>query len=528
MKFMHDIDEKVSFINYCLESLCDNLEQETIDLLKTKDELSSILDDMMALNDDIIHLSQKFNYPDDYWSINYLFRAFDKANEAYTLLQGMPEAGLQQDTLEHVFAGIKASYYLWNEKFIDDFECWCSGLMSTGLFLSKNIAVYDLDSTDEAFLQMVESALRAESLYFALDRNKSQITLAKTKDDLIFNRRTKSSTRPIQTQQMSGRSLISANVASMTECTQGVLAERLANIELAAIDCQWNRTGRINWNRQITIRGAIETRTSSKPIEIHEQFQPIAGQLANMHTKGVGRYGDGKSGRTPNILALLDSLTGGIPKNEIALASLLLRYKRGDGSALGETALRGVGINLPENKGKRDTLIKQFNKAAYLVCFQEVYRRKNQGYRKTGEILERVVELPFGLAVGCLLKLLTDGHLRFRDIFDKDSEYGVFTATGVMSTDIINTIKKFNTLFSFFIQRYAMQEYCVFEYSNKMEEFNVSFTPQYFHTILRQTDGGESDSDNEDYEISPDRTGNTQEIKRLISNLSLRTSTAEL
>lgn len=521
---MHEIEEKISFISYSLEETYNTLEKKVIDIEKIRDELGAILDDMMELNDNIIDFSRKFNYKDDYWSGSYLFRAFDEAEEGHILLQKLSNGQLQENVLNDISDKIWLSYCLWCEKFRDDFECWRDGLMSSGLYLSKNAVIYEEDNVNDTFLHIIESALQAESLYFSLDRNKSQVTLVQTKNDLIFNRRTPGLTRPIQAQQMSGRSLISVNIAAMAECTQNVLAERLANIELAVIDLQWNTIGRMYGNWQTVTRGIRESQRGNKEIEIKEQFHPVAGHLANMRTSGVGRYGDGFSGKIRNILTVVNELTRESPEKEKALALLLLRYKRGDGSALGITALKNAGINLPNDRASRDTLVAQFNKAAFLVCFQEVYRRKNQGYRIRGEEIKKVVELPFGLAVGCVLKLLADGHLRFGEVLSENSKYGVFTGVGVMSDNIGETIQKFNKLFSFFVRKYAMEEYSVYEYSERMESFNVAFTPQYFHTVLRQTDGGEADSDNDDYDVSTDKTENTREIERLISDLNLSSS----
>ena len=329
--------------------------------------------------------------------------------------------------------------------------------------------------------------------------------------------RTTGATRPITAHRESGRTLIAASVGSVAESLSEVDQTQLICKDSIAKLTGWHKKSNTNWNRETVIRGFLEYKREFK---INYQFQPVPGQLGNIYVRGVGRYSDEEAKSTLNILTIFNRLTEEDPDKEKLLASVLLRYKRGDGSALNESNLRELGLILPATSAKRKTLLQQFNRAAFLICFQEVSRRKHQGYRVVKkDRLQMVPELPFGIAVACLLKLLSDGHLRMADVFNEDALYGVFTGTGVMSDNLLKTIQKFNDLFVFFVDKYAPQLYELFEYGEAAEELNVVFTPEYFHKILRASDAGEEDSDNEEYDLPEGDDENTSLLEEQIAEL---------
>jgi lipoprotein NlpI len=518
---MYQIAKIVHGIEDSLEKLVETLCQKTtgsIDLEYISGEITDISNDMLALKGIIVKSSEKFGYEFDSQSFFYLEECMKELTEA--------SERSSINTLKVVRDKILYAHSLWKKEYSGAFKLWCDNLMSSGIYLCRNAFVYDEYHVKEAFLRMLQNALCAEKLFFSLARNKNKAALIPIKDDLVFNRRTEGQTRPIRAHHLSGRRLIMLNIASIEEAMVDIKPDQLTSVASIAQSLRWHKTGK-NWNRETVIRGYLEyNRKSPKELEIKYQFQPIPGQLANIRTSGVACYGMGFSKKKlPNVLEVINRLTDKDQKKESALARLLLRYKRGE-LALNKENLKKAGMNLPNNIGPCRKLIKEFNAIAYLICFQEVYRRKNQGYYKKGqEDIKKVTELPFGIAIACILKLIADEHLS-ANVFDKNSSYGVFTGTSVMNKNFLSTLKKFNELFASFVEKYANKDVCLVEYSKNMEKFNIAFTPEFFHEILKETDGDENDSDGEDYEPSYDGK-EFEEIRQLsetLKNLELKPS----
>ena len=58
-----------------------------------------------------------------------------------------------------------------------------------------------------------------------------------------------------------------------------------------------------------------------------------------------------------------------------------------------------------------------------------------------------------------------------------------------------------------------------------IEDFHVAFTPEFLHQILRDTDGGEYESDNEDYNKLHEQAPveiDTQELRECLSHADLQ------
>jgi hypothetical protein len=93
----------------------------------------------------------------------------------------------------------------------------------------------------------------------------------------------------------------------------------------------------------------------------------------------------------------------------------------------------------------------------------------------------------------------------------------------------LTTIQKFNELFVFFTQTYAKD---IPEVSEHYEgsgivdttELNAVFSPQFFHTIIKEADAGEDDSDGEDYNILPKDEDTLTDLEESIRGLSIKPS----
>jgi hypothetical protein len=466
-----------------------------------QDMLTSLIEELSLFHENMVHFSKTANVDFDYWvSIR-----FDKC---YELIGNIHKLLVSNAPLADIKKQMDFAHFLWTDKFEEDFSCWLSTLYSEGVPWCKESTIFLDGKPKKIFLQMLNNALTAEKLYFSISRNRNQSIVRGYSQQFFNNRRTTGATTPVDVQQLSGRRLITANIDAVEMSLANVKPEALLSADAIAGNLAWHKTGSKNWNRETIVRGFLDYQAGQRPLYIKYQHQPVPGQLANMHTSGVGRYGVG-GGRTPGILRVFNQLTQKKPEKERALARLMIQYKHGDGRVLTEERLIAAQMHLPVAMGERRKLVERFNKAAYLICFQEVYRRKNQGYRMVNGAPQRVVELPFALAVACALKLIADGHLRMQQVFDADAVFGVFTGTGVMSDNLITTLKKFNQLFTFFAEQYMnhvsdLVEYAFEEGLDESTEYaSYAFTPEFFHQQLRSTgDGGHdsgSDSDNENY-----------------------------
>jgi hypothetical protein len=392
------------------------------------------------------------------------------------------------DNVEFKICGISG---MWDDKYILHLEDWLIGLLPKGLYLNEDVIVYSADDFD-AYTLMLENARVAERLFYNLENlsGHKHYQTTQLRNRFFYNRTTIS--QPVNLHNESGRIIITAYSNALRCALHNVDQTKLVREKDIFKYLSWPRSGKgRSWNSEKILRGYLEFEKTStvKPIEISYQLIPFPGHLGNIFTRGVGRYGAAPSSRTPNILSVINSLAGLDPNKEKILAELFLNYKKGDGNALSAQSLRANGFIVPRTAAARRTLVNRINKIAYLICFQEVYRRKNQGYhRGNNNSIIQTLELPFGVAVSSALKLIADGYLRMQDVFDSDSRYGVFTGQSIMNKNIDRTIQKFNDLFVLFSQTYAHEIYDVFEFE-LLEENIVTVLPRGFYTeVLNDTD----------------------------------------
>jgi hypothetical protein len=517
MSYLNRLLESYGFVQVLIEEMVDVFSTAQDELLDGKQEDHNAQDPSVVLTQAINHVSDTLR---SHWSDVLTFwhdeelsackdceRTIVRMFACIENIQSIIKSG--DLSIENMRAAMDAVYGvqgLWFEKYEDYFGCWASA-SSEGTPLTEEAFVFDEEAMDEAFIRMVQNALIAERLFFSLGRNKSHSAVS-LRDRFFNNRRTTGRTETLDLTQHSGRSIIAADIASVAQSSNQDDLSLMTTIDAIAQYTGWHRTKKINWNRQAIVRGKGPARGGEIDLEINYQFKPVPGQIGNILVNGVGEYGVGENGgRTLNVLEIFNRLTGGDSEKERRLAQLLIQYKGGDGRALNEQSLLDAELDLPQSIPKRRLLINQFQRAAYLVCFLEVIRRNNQGYRTSAAAAEpqKVIELPFGFAVACILKLIKDGYLKLADAFSPDSLYGVFTGKGVMNENITRTINRFSELFSLFVKQYAHQIEAVSDYDVAAkgpvfcDDFQVAFTPEYLHQMLRETDGGEDESDNEDY-----------------------------
>jgi hypothetical protein len=460
-----------------------------------------------------IRFGKRYGYTDAcrcFWA-----ECLDLVNNTHEIFA---QATITHEMLVNGFDDLSRAALLWSEYFIYEFEDWIDAsrlLIGDTLHLCKEAVIienlvftYDEDeealrnahksNMEEIFSLMMKNAMYAEKLFYSFVKNKNHVALA-LRDTMWQNRRTTGETQTIDANNLSGRTLITSSSGAIARSLIGIRPDQITSTDGIQRSLGWHKTGQINWNRETVSRGHFtRPRAGRMPIYINYQFKPVPGQLGNHFINGVGTYSA--------ILELLNRVTSRESAKERQLARQMLAYKYGDGSALSVEALTAKGFILPSTSSERKKIIEQLNRAAYLICFSEVSRRKQQGYYQSGHRLVKVPELPFGIAVACALKLISDGYLRMKDVFSQDALYGVFTGESVMKDNFLNTIKKFNALFCYFTKKYACKIYPIYEYVGSFTSFDPNrkiravFTPEYFHHVLLTADGGGNDSDGEEYQ----------------------------
>lgn len=362
----------------------------------------------------------------------------------------------------------------------------------------------DADEAEEKFWQRAQAV---EEKFYDLQRNLKPATRQLSTQFLTSRRATKR-TPAINTNGYTSRAMISAEVGAISASLQSLDLATLKTLDDIATNTRWHRNkGQKSWNMEKLLRGHQVVRNQPKDITITSQYQPSAGNLGNFFMKGIGKYGNNeRTPRTHGILFIIDGLTDKKPVNEKKLASLLIKFAK-DGEGFNEQTLRNAGFNNLFHYAKdRNRQLDKLNKLGMLFCIKEVSRRKQQGLKpdKTGR-MQKMPELPFGLARAMLLILLRDGILRMKDVFDEDAEYGVFMGSNIMhDRKIEDTRQKFIKVLKLFTEIYHTEDEEIF-----LHEFPRGVllpTAEYFHKLFLKIDGGCDESDGEEYVSSDDET----------------------
>ena len=230
------------------------------------------------------------------------------------------------------------------------------------------------------------------------------------------------------------------------------------------------------------------------------QVKPVASQIANLFISGANSYGREKEG---DILFMLDFFIHSSDKEtklkkEKNLAKLIL-HTLYTGEQVTKQALiendilkeikldksfEKTQLNLLKKTDKQQTeYIERLNKFIYLIGVIETHRRL---YPFLDPSQNQVIpELPMGIAVAMALKLISVNALNFELVFGKDPKnFGPFTDDQINS---LKGIKLFEEKMSALVELY---------YKHFPSE---NFTQETLHSLLKETYGGEDDTDGEEY-----------------------------
>jgi ankyrin repeat protein len=230
------------------------------------------------------------------------------------------------------------------------------------------------------------------------------------------------------------------------------------------------------------------------------QVKPLSSQIANLFIAGVNSYGREKEN---DILFMIDYFVHSSKEakkrlKEKTLAQLILHTLH-SGEPISKQSLIDAHIlkrvnhkkvskesprSLLAKKDKEQTeYVHRLNKFIYLIGVIETHRRL---YPFLDSTQNKVIpELPMGIAVAMALKLISINALNFEQVFSKDAKnFGPFTDDQINS---IKGVELFNQKISALVELY-------YQHFPKQE-----FTQESMHTLLKETFGGEEDTDGEEY-----------------------------
>ncbi len=367
--------------------------------------------------------------------------------------------------------------------------------------LSNGFTGYESDS--EAIKKEFHHALKADQLFFDINRNKKPNTKTLS-TQFLEGRRTIDKPQIINSDDTSARKLITADITAVKDSLPANPADApKTDIEIEQT-LKWHRKKARDWNRQKIQRGNTE---------INYQYQPAPTNLGNYFMSGLGQYGTGAETSTLNILEVINDYTDENPEFEKKLGELLLESSC-KGKAITEDDLYNKGFLLYENKKLRQRYLNYLNRLALNTFFKEVSRRKYQGYKSTADGNTLLSEFPFGVAIAKTLILIKDGHLRMADVFDKDAEYGVFAGNNIMhERNLPKTQAKFekvlflyNSLYAKTLEKIGDSHYLSCDpgksFLKDHPEGKIVASPEANHQALLKAFGGESESSGDEYSAS--------------------------
>lgn len=353
-------------------------------------------------------------------------------------------------------------------------------------------------SESEAEEKIWERMTEVEEKFLDPVRNKKKETQYLS-DLFLSARTTKENPIPISTDDVPGRRILTADIHATDRSIATVQPEQLTTSDDISKALQWNKKSGKNWNWQHIFRGQTGSREKSKKkVIIKSQYQPSPTSLGNLHVKGIGQYGDESR---DGILTVINQTTREDVNLEKCLAKLLIKFTK-NGIGFTEEALRDAKLHLENTAAKRKQQIERLNRMGILCGFMEVTRRKNQGFKEENGELIKIIELPFALIGAATLKLLTDGYLRMRDVFDKNARYGVFTGKEIMhEKNLAFTKNKFSEVLKLYVESYQPSEA---EFIVE-EGCSIPFK-EHLHSLMKDIYGGERDSSGEEYSSSDEDT----------------------
>ncbi len=389
-------------------------------------------------------------------------------------------SSLSSTSILNIYSSIVGACGAFREKVIyEELQIYLLELMHEGARIG-GVKIYGPEKdSDEIFQATMKSAMKAEKLFFSLTNNPDfgALTLSNKIKERLFISRKKA---PIDIQENSGRQTISAYKYAIEQSMEGIDISEIEDTKDLYHRIGWHQYGNKSpsGSHLTFFKGSTPyVRKQDEPLEINLQFKPTLNQIGNAYIKGVGSYGKVK---IKDILFIIETFTNQEPEKEKALALLLIRYKQGDGEAFSIESLESAGFVLPTLSKERQSILQKIQRAAFLICYFEEARRNN------GE--PHLPEYPFGAAISCALLLIKQGHLRMIDVFDEDSEFGVFTGKSVMGENRNKTLTKFKNLFDFFLEVNKEDNiaYYVDELSNCPDVSDMQWSPStnYFYGLF--------------------------------------------
>lgn len=333
--------------------------------------------------------------------------------------------------------------------------------------------------------KIIHRQKRSSLRFFDINRSHKQETHDLEK---LFNvSRTKKDKTIIPIKGVPARRVVMADAGVIQHALDNTSIEKLTSRKEIVEELHWYNKGyeksgvlNANWTWEYL---------SFPELTISSQYKPEIGHLGNFFMRGIGDYGTNQK----DILAYIyevtkdDSSKKSQPDRERKLAKLFLECLK-TGDSITTEKLKDNKFPVYTKEKDRCSLLEHLNRILILTGIKEITRRWCSP-----------VDLPLSIAYIQGLTLIADGHLKMKDIFDKNAPYGLPTATSIQSSHVLSAakekLKKLNLLF--------------------LEKYPEIESREDWHQLLLGGYGGVSDSEGESYTTSDDESDKADDTSTL-------------
>ncbi|CAF0901806.1 unnamed protein product [Didymodactylos carnosus] len=210
----------------------------------------------------------------------------------------------------------------------------------------------------------------------------------------------------------------------------------------------------------------------SSDIKYKQRTNPHCNHLGDYHMESIGSYAQ--------IIAVLNKITGSKAEHEKQLVELMLAFS---------------------HDGKPATL-------QNLRAINNAVTNDNVDYKDH--------ELPLATVQARALQLMKNGYLKIEEVFSENAPYGVFTGKeiGKNMDNLREKIIRINDLYhKAILEQRSSNRFPYIELWKTHSSVKTLATRKELHRELRETFGGESDTDGEGYESNDEKETLSNKIK---------------
>jgi hypothetical protein len=349
-------------------------------------------------------------------------------------------------------------------------------------YVTPKIDIIIKNELDPAHEKQTQYQQRTKVLFFAPQRNKKSDIINKYTEEFENRRTGKTKTKaPIQL----GNPTISTRTLATTE--RNILERAIKKVDGNTLFPQQTRrsSSKFGWEGYTEYISFNKQENKHEKISYFQRCSDDHSHLGNYMMENIGKYG--YSGNNA-ILKKIDFITQQAPYKERALAELMKKFAR-DSKPITQKELAALNPSVVD----RDVLF--INSFCYHLFVKETTRWMHSW--------DEDLDFQDSSTVSRVIQLLCDGKISMQDAFSRNSKINPITiAERKSNTNPVNkALKKLNSEYNKNLLRIEA-EACNpdFFIRNKDQNFTLIATPEHLHQEHKKVFGGDSDSEDEDYD----------------------------